>query len=81
LIDPNNSKHPEIKSIFKNFFENPKKLVIGHTIEDDVGGIAHFFGLSDPKCKVIDVKIQFENFAETKKQVSLKAISKQILGK
>lgn len=63
LIDPYNSKHPEIKLIFKNYFGNPKKLVIGHTIHEDIGGIAHFFELPNPICKVIDVKIEYEKFA------------------
>ena len=57
LFDPYNAKHPEIKAFFKAYFSDKKRVVIGHTIEDDVGGIASFFELSKPLCQVIDIKM------------------------
>jgi ribonuclease D len=81
LFDPYNSKHPEIKAFFKAFFSDKEKLIVGHTIEDDIGGIANFFELSRPVCKVIDIRGEYQKFQEINKQISLKAISKEILGK
>lgn len=81
LFDPYNSKHPEIKAIFKAYFGDKAKLVIGHTIEDDVNGIANFFELPRPVCQIIDIRTKYEQFKDTNRQCSLKAISKEILGK
>jgi hypothetical protein len=56
LFDPYNAKHPEIKEFFKTYLSDKSKLIMGHTIEDDVEGVAKFFGLPRPLCKIIDIK-------------------------
>ncbi len=43
LFDPYNSKHPEITSFFRAYLGDKNKVVVGHTISDDIGSIAHFF--------------------------------------
>jgi ribonuclease D len=80
LVDPYNAKHPQIKAIFKEYFGNKNKTVIGHTIYDDVGTVADFFEIGRPTCKIIDIKKEYEGL-NSSKQVGLKSISKEILGK
>jgi hypothetical protein len=36
LFDPYNAKHPEIKEFFKAYLSDKSKMIMGHTIEDDV---------------------------------------------
>ena len=61
---------------------NSKISIIGHTVQNDINLLAKFFNIHHVKCKVIDIKDQYEKIRDKKNsKVGLAAISKEILGK
>ena len=66
---------------FAQFFSDPSKTIIGHTIREDYSSTAMAFGyFKEVRCQVIDVKDNYKSLFPGQR-AGLQKISENVLGK
>lgn len=59
MLDPVKANKPNIVKYLKEFVSNPEKTIVGHTVDDDLNLLLKSFGITEKKCKVIELKTMF----------------------
>jgi ribonuclease D len=81
VFDAKNISNPIIGEVLSGFFLNPKKILVGHTLQDDLDVTLNALGIKEKaKCQCIDVKFDFKKL-HPGKRAGLQSISEVILGK
>lgn len=81
IFDAKNINNPDIGSMLSKFFTNPEKILVGHTLKDDLDVTLKALGVTEAaQCKCIDVKFDFKNL-HPGVRAGLQSISEVVLGK
>lgn len=81
IFDAKDISNPQIGEILAEFFCSPKKILVGHTLQDDLDVTLKALGIkAKAQCKCVDVKYDFKK-AFPGKRAGLASISEVVLGK